>query len=353
MKKLISITLYFIVTILFNSCSQTITKTSDIGLNDGKYDRGFFQIEKNNKLDRLVNSVKMINCFAYYQSYLFEENSVIRKADLERIDLNELATAKTHTTETASGTATIVYLDNDKIALLTSAHILDFPDTLISYFNNSDIIESISIKVRQSNILPEFTSSKQVEILSINSIADIAIVGGIISSRIASRLIPFKLKRGNSKELSWGAMVYIIGYPLNNKMITSGLVSPPQISDKDYFFVDAVFNRGFSGGIVLAVRDGAPNFEFVGMVKSGTVERGFRVVPNSDSPDFNYLPKVPFAGETFIEEELNMKYGVTKIMTVEKVTEFIDNSKPILLEKGYDPERFFQSEDEVKTDVQN
>ena len=132
-----------------------------------------------------------------------------------------------------------------------------------------------------------------------------------------------------------GTKIYILGYPLNNKMITTGLVSPSQVNGKDYFFVDAIFNRGFSGGVVLAVRDGAPNFELVGMVKSGTVHRHFSLIPNSDDPDFSYHPKKDYDGEILVEERGDIKYGVTRIMTVEKIIDFIENSKILLEDSGF------------------
>ena len=45
------------------------------------------------------------------------------------------------------------------------------------------------------------------------------------------------------------------------------------------FLVDAVFNRGYSGGIVLAIRDGVPNFELVGLVKSVPAEYEYVMKP--------------------------------------------------------------------------
>ena len=264
------------------SCSPTVTKVSDAGLKDNEYDRDFFQVESNNRLDILVNSVKMLNCLAYYESYLFDRASELNTKDIHNYDLGSIALNIQHSTETASGTATIIYSYRGKVALLTTAHIINFPDTLITYFknsdgSNSDFVESISIKTRQSNLLPELSVANEVKLLAIDSITDLAIIGRDVSLLNLSKFTSFELPLGNSKELSWGTKVYIIGYPLNNKMITTGLVSPSQINGKDYFFVDAVFNRGFSGGIVLAVRDGAPNFELVGMVKSGTVHRNFNL----------------------------------------------------------------------------
>ena len=328
---------FFIV--ISYSCTTTVTNVSDIGLKDGEYDRDVFQVETNNRLEILASSVKMLNCLAYYESYLFDKRSGIKLNNLSE-ESKKAAIAVNHSTETSSGTATIIYSHKGKVALLTCAHIIDFPDTLITYFKdsqglNTKVIERISIKTRQSNLLPELSVSNEVEILSIDPVSDIAIIGRNVTKLNSSKFIPFGLKLGNSNELSWGTTIYIIGYPLNNKMITTGLVSPSQVNGKDYFFVDAIFNRGFSGGVVLAVRDGAPNFELVGMVKSGTVHRHFNLIPNSDDPDFSYHPKKDYGGEILVEERGDIKYGVTRIMTVEKIIDFIENSKTSLEDSGF------------------
>jgi Trypsin-like peptidase domain len=348
MYKYFIVLLLIFVSLISFSCRSTVTKVSDFGLIDGKYDSDFFQVKENNTLNKLVNSIKLINCLAYYESHLFNDDSKLTLDNVEKIDLESIAISTHHVTETASGTATIIYSNKEKVALLTCAHILNFPDTIVTYFKNkngfnSDFIKSISIKMRQSNLLPEFTISNEVEILSIDPLSDIAIVGKNISSLSASKYLPFGLVQGNSSELSWGSKVYIIGFPLNNKMITSGLASPSQIRERDYFFVDAVFNRGFSGGIVLALRDGAPNFEIVGMVKSGTVHRKFNLKPNTNNPDFVYLPQVAYNGEILVEEETDIKYGVTKIMTIEKILEFMDDNKTTLEELGYDYSKFMKN----------
>lgn len=338
--------LFFLVLLI--SCSTTVTTVPDIGLQDNKYDTDYNQVEIEYSLSGLINSVKMINSIAYYESYIFEKNSNLTVDDLPKVNFKSIAIKRITSNETASGTATIIYSDNGKVLLLTCAHILNFPDTIITFYDDtfgkkSKNIESISIKNKQTNLLPEYTVLNEVEILALDNDYDIAIVGKEVSTLSKSDYVPIKIKLGNSNELTWGTKVYVIGYPLNNKMITKGIVSPPQISGKDYFFVDAVFNRGFSGGIVLAVRDGAPNFEFVGMVKSGTVHRNYILRPNTNNPDFVYIPKFPYKDEIIVEQQIEIKYGVTKIMTVETILEYIEKSKSELENFGYNISSIFKN----------
>ena len=327
--NLLKIKILLVLIITAVSCRTAVTKVTEIGLADNKYDSDFASNVNSSPLNRISNSVKMLNSIAYYESYLISYDNKITLKDLNGLDINSVAIKKVHSTETASGTATIIYSKNGRAALLTCSHIINFPDTLFSFHkidsgSDTKYLESITIKIGQTNLLPELTVSSEVEIIAIDNEADIALIGCETNSTNSGDFLSINTQWGNSNELDWGTKVYILGYPLNNKMITSGLVSPPQISGKNYFFVDAVFNRGFSGGIVLAVRDGAPNFEIVGMVKSGTVHRKFNLVPDYNNPDFTYLPQIPYKDNLLVEEEKEMKYGVTKIMPVETIIDFLE-----------------------------
>ena len=346
--KLLKYFIYISFLTILVSCQSYISQIKDFGLSDGKYDKDYTEPLSSFDLQSIVNSVKMINCLAYYETYIFDRSQKINFSNVNSINLSSNARQKRFTTETASGTATIIYSDRNKIALLTCAHILDFPDTLITYYNNQEnqedrFIESISIKTRQSNLLPELTNYNRVSILAMDSNQDIAIVGFEDPSWQTTKFQPVKFNLGHSNELDWATKVYIIGYPLNNKMITTGLTSPPAIKGKDYFFVDAVFNRGFSGGVVFAVRDGAPNFELVGMVKSGTIHREFILRPETNTINFKYIPSIPYDGEIFIEENPSIKYGVTKIMRIESITDFIEEKNSELEQQYYFTDNFFNN----------
>jgi len=223
---------------------------------------------------------------------------------------------------------------------------LDYPDTIINYVNNSkgektNQIKSISIKTKQSNFLPELTQPNKSDIIILDRTTDIALIG---LDKVNDKIKPtdvLMLKAGNSKELEWGSKVYMIGYPLNYKMITSGLVSLVQSSVAHFFLVDAIFNPGFSGGLVLALRDGAPNFEIVGMIKSGTVNRNLYLKPNEENPSFHYTPKMIYKDEIVVEEESEMKYGITKIMSIETIKNFIKKNNDKFSELDFSPKMFF------------
>ena len=56
--------LFFLLLICLVSCSQTITTVSDLNLTDKKYDADFVKITNKIQIDKLVNTVKKVNCIA-------------------------------------------------------------------------------------------------------------------------------------------------------------------------------------------------------------------------------------------------------------------------------------------------
>jgi hypothetical protein len=118
-------------------------------------------------------------------------------------------------------------------------------------------------------------------------------------------------------------------------MITKAIVSSPNRDTEGTFLVDALFNRGFSGGIVIAVRDGVPNFELVGIAKSAAAEYEYTIVPpqNFDSEEYN--PHVVYTGELFVENRASIQYGVTHVIPIDAIVRFIRENESRLLNKGY------------------
>ncbi len=99
--------------------------------------------------------------------------------------------------------------------------------------------------------------------------------------------------------------------------------------------VDAMFSRGFSGGITLAIRDGVPNFELVGIVKLVSARSSFVLSPQKENGEVVYDPAIPYTGAVFVERKTEIESGLTQAVPVEAIREFIKNQAPLLREKGY------------------
>ena len=169
----------------------------------------------------------------------------------------------------------------------------------------------------------------------------ISLLGKEVTGPIQSDLTVLDYPLGRSEELEWGSFVYIMGYPLGHAMITRGIVSDPTRIKKGSFLIDAVFNQGFSGGPVIAVRDGVPNFEIVGMVKSSAALHKYYLKPADTDhvADMNF--NEPYEGDVRIESEKDIQYGITFSVTTKTLLDFYKDHRKELLEQGYDLDAFF------------
>lgn len=320
------------------SCTSTY-ETIYPTLNDGKYDSEFPYKNSSTQLEEISTTIKLINSIAFYTSYVFAENSSLKAADMKKISFENRAVEQVFFNRTASGTATIIYESQGMIALLTVAHVVSFPDTIISYFVDkdgsfTDNVQSISIKTHQSNYVPDLPGDGKLDILLIDKTLDIALLGRKFSPTETIGIPVFRYPWGKSTDLEWGSFVYVFGFPMNNKMISKGIVSNPQ-KDRHSFLIDAVFNRGYSGGIVLAIRDGVPNFELVGLVKSVPADYQYSLHPLTKKGDFDFNPMLPYKGEVYVEREQIIRTGITRVIGIEAVTDFLRDNKDYLTGKGY------------------
>jgi len=340
MKRIKRFIIIFVtqLTIIFSSCTtsyETIFPT----LNDGRYDSEFPYKSSSKQLEEISNSIKLINCIAFYNSYVFDENSFLTTRDVKKIDIEKSATKVIFYNNTSSGTATIIGENNGNVLLITVAHIVSFPDTIISYYTNQDgsvspRVQSVSIKTRQSNYIPDLPDGGELDIILMDKSLDICLLGKKFEQTSTARLSVFNYPWGNSSELEWGTFIYVFGYPMNYKMISKGIVSSPG-REKNTFLIDAVFNRGSSGGIVLAIRDGIPNFELIGLVKSVPADYQYVVRPISKTQDLEYNPILPYKGDLYIQKEQIMRTGITKVIGIDAIKEFIKQNKEFLINKGF------------------
>lgn len=334
-----------IMSLILSSCGSRIYKEAYPVLGDGKYDSEFPYKNSSVQLEQISESIKNLNCVAYYKSYILSEDSHIRKQDLSRISLEKVAVKVEYMDNSTSGTATVIYFDGTKVAVLTCAHVVQREDTVLSYYYDSNgwitpYLQSVTVLERQSNYIPDFPEGGEMEILKMDIAHDIAVLGKKFKQIEVGKVKVFDYPCGSAKELEWGDFVYLFGYPMGFKTLTKALVSSPNKDKTGAFILDAVFNKGFSGGIVLAVRDGVPNFEFVGMIKAVYADNEYMLKPSKEYINAQLNPFLPYSGEIFVEKKTNLKYGITKAIPVESVKLFFIESQHAFMESGYDFSRF-------------
>ena len=335
-----SLLLLLLIGAPFLACSKMVYVPEGTIVQDGKYDTAFPQIEAADQFEDILRSVRMINCVANYKHFIFAPESGITPDDLDDETIKDKATTVDFFQETASGTATIIHFQDGMFALLTSAHIVHFPDTLVFFFEDDEDedtprrVQSIAVKDNQQNYIPGIPGVTDLDILAMDAEVDVALLGQAVPTLPAGSVPVFDYPLGEAKDLEWGSFVYVVGFPGGTKMITRGLVSKPFRSGNT-FVIDASFNRGFSGGLVLAVRDGVPNFEWVGVATASASTTEYRLRPSQDATPDDIDPRVPYRGELFLEQRRAIRYGITLCIPIDAVKKFLETHAARLAEQGY------------------
>lgn len=335
---------------LFVSCAKRIYDVVYPTLNDGKYDTEFPYRDCSKQLEDIAQSVKRINTIGYYESFVFSDDLKIRARDIDRRTIRKYADREEGFHQTASGTATVIYERLPKVALLTCAHIVDHPDTVYSYYPDEDgreteFVRRISFKSKQDNYITDFREGGHLQILTMDEKNDIAIMGVDVDD--LNRYIPvFNYPAGRAGDLEWGSFVYVLGYPMGFQMITRGIVSKPLMEEPGRFLIDALFNRGISGGLVLAVRDGVPNFELVGMARSVSAQREYVLKPEKEIEEYSYDPRLPYDGTVYVHQMSNIRYGITHAVSTETIRRFIVENIALFDRYGFDFRSVFKEMDE-------
>ncbi len=330
------------VTLLLTSCSQVMPVDHSTAP-DGRYDSEFPNQSVSHDLETIAKSLRKINSTVYYKTYVFSKSLKLMASELPSLDFEKNSESILFTNSTAYGTATIIYADTDKIAILTCAHIVTAEDTLISYFipsgkNAKKIIQTVAVKVRQQYYVNDLPEGNDLQILALDKIHDIVLLGKSFFQTPDAQV--FKLPLGKSSDLQWGSFVYLLGFPMGKKMVTRGIVSLVENDFGDEFFVDALFNRGSSGGIILAIRDGAPNFELVGLTKAVSSRTDYVLSP-ADSLKENYFnPNLSYEDDAHVMIQKNINYGITFTVPAGEIRRFFKVHEKNLKKAGYDFSRF-------------
>lgn len=337
----------FIAAFIFLLTTSCTTEYVKEAARDGKYDSEFPYSSASDELEEISRTVKLINSMAFYRRFVFARTKQLKAEEINESVVDNGSMFNERFTKMSSGTGTILESTSNQLILLTAAHILNFADTVITYFSDSngkktEIVQSISFKQDQ-NIYSNLPKGGELEIIMLDEKNDVALVG-----MKNKELIPFDYQHptfeypiGYADELTWGNFVYIFGFPVNNKMLTRAIVSRPNKTNTRTFMVDAVLNRGASGGIVLAVRDGVPNFELVGIVSRISAARTFVLIPEELFNDQSYQLDSRYEGNQYIGEIEEIKYGLTKVVTVESIRKSIYDHAIEIRDKGYNlPRRF-------------
>ncbi|NIW78756.1 MAG: hypothetical protein GWN16_04530, partial [Calditrichae bacterium] len=313
---------------------------------DGQYDFQYPLRTSEKLLPNLLETVKRMKSTGYFESFTFAPESRIRKLHIQKDTFKKQAAERTVQDHSTAGTAVVLYSAGTKTVLLTAAHVIDFPDTVLQFYKNEQgihtpFVRRVMLKRRQKNYVADLAGGIDVQVLAAEPDWDIALLGKISENLVGESIPVFDLKPGKVSALQWGAFVYVIGYPRGFAMLTSGVVSLSQRNRKSRFFTDALLNRGGSGSVVLAVGDGSSKLEWVGIATGTSAETEQFLVPaNEVGTDFGEQRR--YEGDIYIKKRLRSNYGITSVTSIDAILQFLDRNRKLLKSQGYNPDRIIK-----------
>ena len=330
-----------VLLIWLQGCISTHPGTNvNAGKVDNKYDSEFINKSISDEVEKVSHAIHKLNVVAFYMAYEFSPGAMPDVSNLSNGNLIIKASSTNMSTQSVLGTATVVYNNNLLLGMLTCNHIVDFPDTVIAWYRSkAQGIKAVAVKVKQNNFVLGLPEGEEVKIVAVDENNDIALLKQRIKVTGASiKVLNYPL--GKVKDLDWGSMVFIVGYPLGNLMVTRAIVSKPRSNSSNKFLTDAVFNQGISGSPVLALRDGVPNFELVGMAASTSAKSIYYLKP-ADEEQLNQNNEV-YHGDVVVAHERMINYGVTYSVTIDEIRRFLRSNKTVLESEGFITDKFFK-----------
>jgi hypothetical protein len=345
-KKMAALLMAVSILISCNNSSKKYPSASQ--LNDGLYDSVFPNRPTSEYLRNIAASVKLISVFSVYNVYSYEENTP------KSLILNnpEKYAYQIYVEEKpANGTGTVIYNRGGVVGLLTCAHVVSTPDTVIRYFDDDSLmIKSIQILKRQTRIVVGLDDFQDFEIFKLDRKNDLALIGKKIPLKNAEKISIFPFKPGRSSDIDWGTFTYIFGYPKGKIMVSTAIVSSPPTRKNDKFILDASLPRGISGGMVLALRNGPPNFELIGMINAVSADLAKVLVPDRRMNSQNDHPGRPYTGDIYAKIVPRVSYGIEYAIGIDKIMKFLSNNRKTLALYGFKNEYFFKTSHDMKKD---
>lgn len=289
---------------------------------------------KMRRLAEIKRSVLKVVCSAYYDNYYYKQP----ENNLESVELEDLFIEKQMTTNSVSGSAVIIYKNPQKMLLLSCNHIFDFKDTIRVYYADSlgiqtDNIQSVSIKYDQRVFVNHRSGTRSIgHLLAYDKANDIALLE---TSNDENQLaeIPFEAFFKNKADIRFGKEVYMIGYPKGFLSIANGLVSASHY--KNRFLISASFNRGFSGGLVIAFDKNSKSFQYVGIANSMAYDSHLVLAPNDNAVTSANFKDFPYTDEIYVKDLKLVSYGLTFGIKNDVIFDFIEREKEGLRLKGF------------------
>ncbi len=283
----------------------------------------------------LERSILKLTCSAFYENYYYKPPSQF--AD-QSVSQESLLIQKKYTTNSVAGTGLLIAQSTNKILILTCHHVFDFEDTVKTYYVDKNqkatrFLQSLAKKFGQTIYITHKNGAiSQGKMISSDKENDIALIETEVTGNTLAE-IPFQGIFNQNSNVRLGQEVYLLGFPKGHFMITQGLISPSK--NKDKFMVDASFNRGFSGGIVITFDNRTGDYRYIGMANSTAYDSEIALGPSEAISSVETFQSTPYEEAIFIQELKMINYGITFILNGDVIADFIIKEETRLVQLGY------------------
>ena len=307
------------------------------------YTAAFPQSDVSDKLKQVQQSVVRIVATGFYESYSFSDK-LVTLPDINTNGAEAIASSRYVFEESTAGTSVILDQSSHNFLLISSEHVVSFPDTAITYYEGDEYpskryVKSISVLRRKVNLIYTGREIRSFDILATNKSLDLALLNIELSKIDNLDQYPLNLKFGNSSFLQLGSFLYILGFPKGYAMVTRGVASSSESWNDRFFVTDAVFNPGISGGPILASRDNFNSFEWVGMVSSATASHENVLVPRPKAEKYSRITQV-YLDTAYVAQKARINYGIAQAIPINKIKEFLRENEEEVKKLGYSLDRY-------------
>ena len=310
------------------------------------YRTGSPRRDVSNDLERILESVVQIRVVAKYVTYVFSSEEAPTVGQLRRSRALERAESVRTLDRSRTATAVLVSRSNRRFLLLTARHAVHVPDSVAEFFDGesgeladapgSRRVRSVGILGSLENFVVGLPGLEPFTVLVHDAERDLAFLG-MQYPRDADLTDPklLSVEPGDSRRLSWGSHVYMLGYPAGYRMVTQGIVSDPEADLTASFVVNGLGHEGMSGGPIFAVRGDDESLEWVGIARAAAVTTEADLVPEKDLEIRD--PWIPYKGPIYLRPVSRPHLGITLSRSIRQIRAFADESRDRLRELGYAP----------------
>lgn len=222
-------------------------------IKDGMYDNhNAFVDESKYSLEKILESVEVIGCeVGYTITYTDKDGKIVKEDRIAR----------------SLGSGTVIEKKNGKAYILTNDHItkMEFPDEMVDGILITENYKELYI-IKKGVLTPNLINAKKV---ASDPQLDIA----LLEVEDSKDFVKFPYKIGNSDDLRPGDFVWAAGNPhgLVDYVLKGNVSKTAYPYDNRLFMIGCAVEPGYSGGAVIAVRDG--EYELVGVVVATLVRQ--------------------------------------------------------------------------------